>query len=268
MSAASSGIVWIASYPKSGNTWMRFFACNLLFGRQESAESLGTLIPDLHEMGKIEALPTAEGLYKTHFPFSTALPSAHATSGAIYVVRDPADVLTSNFFYSQRSTEHPDESSAAFDAYVEQFIAAGGDARWRERGMGSWEENVRSWTGRLPFPVVTVRYEDMVRDPLGTGRRIADLLAPGCAAAAIAEAVRNSTFQRMRDIERADIRAKRVGIFYKPYLQAAIDSGHRFMRRGLPGDGRSRLNAEQRLRLNARFGGLLRELGYSDQESV
>jgi aryl sulfotransferase len=264
MSAASTGIVWIASYPKSGNTWMRFFACNLLFGRQESAESLGTLIPDLHEMGKLTVLPTAQGIVKTHFPFSTSLPSAGATAGAIYVVRDPADVLTSNFFYSQRSTDRPDESSTAFDAYVEQFIRAGGDERWLERGIGSWEENVRSWTGRLPFPVVTVRYEDMVSDPLGTGRRIADLLAPGCPSAAIAEAVRNSSFQRLRDIERADIRAKRVGIFYKPYLQSAIDGGHRFMRRGLPGDGRTRLSAEQRQRLDARFGAVLRELGYPE----
>ena len=180
------------------------------------------------------------------------------------MVRDPADVLTSNFFYSQRGTNLPAESSAAFDAYVEQFIVAGGDARWLERGFGSWQENVRSWTGRLPFPVVTVRYEDMVSDPFGTGRRIADLLEPGCTSASIAEAVRNSTFQRMRDIERTDIRAKRVGIFYKPYLQSAIDGGHRFMRRGLPGDGRSRLNAAQRQRLDARFGALLRELGYPD----
>jgi aryl sulfotransferase len=264
MSASPTGIVWIASYPKSGNTWMRFFACNLLFGRQESAESLGTLVPDLHEMGNLPALPAGPGIYKTHFPYSTALPSADATAGAIHVVRDPADVLASNYFYSQRSTDRPDDSGASFDAYVEQFIGAGGDPRWLERGFGSWEENVRSWNGRLPFPAVTVRYEDMVSDPLGTGRRIADLLNPGCPTGVIAEAVRNSSFQRMRDIERADIGAKRVGIFYKPYLQPAIESGRRFMRRGLPGDGRARLSAEQRQRLNARFAGLLRELGYPE----
>jgi hypothetical protein len=262
MPAAPTGIFWIASYPKSGNTWMRFFVGNLLFGRQESAESLGKVIPDLHEVGKLAPLPAAAGIYKTHFPFSTALPFAGATAGAIYVVRDPADVLTSNFFYSQRSTEVPDDSPAAFDAYVERFIQAGGDVRWLERGIGAWDENVRSWTGRLPFPVVTVRYEDMVSDPLATGRRIADLICPGCDGSAVAEAVQNSSFQRMREIERADIRAQRVGIFYKPYLQSAIDAGHRFMRRGLPGDGRARLSAPLRQRLHARFGALLEELGY------
>lgn len=261
---APTEIIWIASYPKSGNTWMRFFACNLLFGRQESAESLNTLIPDLHEMGAVATLPPGRGIYKTHFPFSASLPSAAATAGAIYVVRDPADVLTSNFFYSQRSTDRPDDAGATFDAYVEQFIRSGGDERWLARGIGSWEENVRSWTGSQPFPVVTVRYEDMVNDPLGTGRRMAEILKPGCASADIAEAVRNSSFQRLREIEKSDIRAKRVGIFYKPYLQSAIASGHRFMRRGLPGDGRSRLSADQRRRLKGQFGTLLAELEYAD----
>ena len=243
---------------------MRFFVCNLLFGRQDSAQSLTTLIPDVHEMGGVPVLPEGPGLYKTHYPYSAALPSAQATSGAIYVVRDPADVLTSNFFYWQRSSEAPDNQSDAFDDYVETFIAQRGDPRWLDRGMGSWDENVLAWSSAAagPFPVVTVRYEDMMSDPQGTGRRVADLLKPGSTDAEIADAVRNSSFQRLRDIERADIRAKRVGIFYKPYLQAAIDSGHRFMRRGVTGDGRSRLNAEQRSRLNARFAELLTTFGY------
>jgi hypothetical protein len=259
-----NGVVWIASYPKSGNTWVRFLACNLLFGRQESAQSLNTLVPDIHEMVEAPALPAHSGLYKTHFPFSPQLPSAASTAGAIYVVRDPADVLISNFFYAQRSTERVDESAASFDLYVENFIQERGDRRWIDLGMGTWEDNVRSWLdAALPFPVVMIRYEDLVSDPRSASRRIADLLKPESTASDIAEAVRNSSFQRLREIERADIRAKRVGIFYKPYLQSAIDSGHRFMRRGLPGDGRARLTPEQRARLNAQFGPLLSELGYS-----
>jgi aryl sulfotransferase len=259
-----NGVVWIASYPKSGNTWVRFLACNLLFGRQESAQSLSALVPDIHEMGAAAQVPDDSRVYKTHYPFSAKLPSAVATVGAVYVVRDPADVLISNFFYSQRSAEHLDDSTASFNSYIENFIQHRGDRRWIELGMGTWHENVRSWfDASLPFPVVKIRYEDMVSDPEGACWRIADLVKPGCTAADISEAVRNSSFQRMRDIERADIRAKRVGIFYKPYLQSSIDSGHRFMRRGVPGDGRARLTPEQRARLYAQFGALLPELGYS-----
>jgi hypothetical protein len=66
----------------------------------------------------------------------------------------------------------------------------------------------------------------------------------------------------MREIECADIRNQRVGIFYKPYLQQSIDAGSRFMRRGVVGDGPGRLNRDQRARLRSAFGSLLQELGY------
>jgi hypothetical protein len=76
------------------------------------------------------------------------------------------------------------------------------------------------------------------------------------------EAVLNSSFQRMREVEEADIRERKVGIFYKPYLQPSIDSGLRFMRHGAVGDGANRLTPEQRERLRNAFQPLLSQLGY------
>jgi Sulfotransferase domain len=263
MPAAPRNIVWIASYPKSGNTWVRFMACNLLFGRQESASTLNTLAPDIHEMGSAGEDPAPSGLLKTHFVFSSKLPHAERSAAAIYVVRDPADVLASNFFYAQRSAPGTADSAAAFDHYYEQFIEYRGDPRWNQLGMGSWETNVLSWRqAGHSFPVLRIRYEYMVADPISACREIAKLLRPESTEEDIRQAVLNSSFQRMRDVERADIRDKRAGIFYKPYLQTSIDSGSRFMRRGVVGDGSARLTAEQRLRLRSLFGPLLRELGY------
>jgi hypothetical protein len=263
VSAESRKLVWIASYPKSGNTWVRFMACNLLFGRQESAAALNTLAPDVHELGSgpDSAVPT--GLLKTHFAFTPRLPFADRTAAAIYVVRDPADVLASNFFYSQRSQRLADASHSEFDRYVDQFLQHRGDPRWIELGMGSWEDNVRSWlTTPVDFPVLRLRYEDMIDDPLSACEAIARLLRPESPRADLKQAVDNSSFERMRDIERADVRNQRVGIFYKPYLQASIDAGNRFMRRGMVGEGSARLSAEQHARLRSSFGPLLAELGY------
>ncbi len=262
---AMKGVTWIAAYPKSGNTWMRFMVCNLLFGRQESAAALATLVPDIHEGPPVTECPKQGAVLKTHFPYSGRLAFADRTAAAIYIIRHPADVLVSNFFYSQRSAGNTDPSTADFDQYVEMFLEHRGDKRWIELGMGSWEQNVRSWLkGGLPFPVVRIRYEDMIDDPQGACRSMARLLRPESSAADIEGAVRNSSFSRMRDIERADIRAKRIGIFYKPYLQASIDSGNRFMRRGLAGDGVARLNPQQRARMRDAFGALLQEMGYAD----
>jgi hypothetical protein len=265
MTAAPKNIVWIASYPKSGNTWVRFMACNLLFGRQESAAALASLAPDIHELSAPAGVPA--GLLKTHFVFSPSLPYAERTAAAIYVVREPADVLTSNFFYAQRSVPGSVDSPAAFNEYFEQFVENRGDPRWTGLGMGSWENNVRSWLKKThDFPVLTLRYEDLSADPESACRALAKVLRPNSTADEIQQAVLNSSYTRMREIERTDIRQKRVGIFYKPYLQTTIDSGARFMRRGVVGDGAARLTADQRARLQARFEPLLRELGYSKEQ--
>jgi hypothetical protein len=258
-------LTWIASYPKSGNTWVRFLACNLLYGRQESAAILNDRAPDVHEMGQRMASVGYAGLAKTHFAFSPQMPFADATAAAIYIVRDPADVLVSNFHYAQRSGVEGAEASA-FDRYVDTFLESRGDPRWIQMGMGSWEGNVRSWLEtRHPFPLLPLKYEEMTAAPEKGCEALARLLRPASSAEEVREAVLNSSFERMRQIEEADIEAKQFGIFYKPYLQSVIDSGRRFMRSGKVGDGAARLSAQQRAAVRSVFGPLLRQLGYASE---
>jgi hypothetical protein len=262
MSDARRNIVWIASYPKSGNTWVRFLVCNLLYGPQWSASAMSVLAPDIHEVGP-QIVHSPNGLVKTHFLFSARLPLAERTAAAIYVVREPADVLASNYHYGLRSGRDPGDSAAAFDQYFECFLQNRGDPRWIQLGMGSWEENVRSWLDVThPFPVLRIRYEELVADARCVGRSLARLLRPAASEEEVDRAVENSSFRRMRELEEADIRDKRTGVFYKPYLQRSIDSGHRFMRRGKVGEGSGRLSSEQRARLHGAFQPLLKRLGY------
>jgi hypothetical protein len=263
MQGPPRNIVWIASYPKSGNTWVRFMACNLLFGQQNSAAAMNVLAPDIHEVGPQFGHGSHAGLVKTHFAYSSSLPLAERTAGAIYVVRRPEDVLVSNFHYANRSGGDANDSRTAFDQYFEAFMLHRGDPRWVRLGMGSWEENVMSWLGGAhPFPVVAIRYEDLSADPQRVCSGLAQLLRPGSSAADIAQAVDNSMFARMREIEEADIREERVGIFYKPYLQESVDAGLRFMRRGSVGEGAKRLTPEQRARLADVFAPTLKQLRY------
>lgn len=42
-------IIWLGSYPKSGNTWMRFLLANLYFEPVESSAELSSMIPDIHD---------------------------------------------------------------------------------------------------------------------------------------------------------------------------------------------------------------------------
>jgi len=256
-----SKVVWIASYPKSGNTWVRFLLCNLVFGAVDSAATLNRLVPDIHEQRTLE--PTAGATFlKTHFPYSASLPFAAHTAGAIYVLRDPADVMLSNFYYGLRSGA-TDRDESAFNRYFDAFIAARGDPRWHTLGMGSWDENVRSWLGlRHPFPVLRIRYEDLLADGATVARRLCRAVGVARTDEEIARAVSGASFDSMRRIEEADIAAKRVGIFYKPYLQQPIDAGLRFMRSGRSGEAATRLSPAQWPRFNEAFGALRGELGY------
>jgi hypothetical protein len=256
-------IVWIASYPKSGNTWLRFLACNLIFGPQDSAAALNELAPDLHELRVIPEPPRQRLLMKTHFPYSVRLPLVDSTAAALQVVRHPADVMLSNFHYSRRSGAHANAQQAELDAYVERFIAEGGDPRWTKLGMGTWEENVRSWSsGPPPFPVLRLRYEDLLADTLGAAQTLCNFLGLERSAAQVSAAVDGASFANMRRIEEADVRAQRVGIFYKPYLRDSIDSGLRFMRSGKSGEAARTLSPDQRLRMERVLGAQMRELGY------
>jgi hypothetical protein len=265
MPPARKQIIWIASYPKSGNTWVRFLLCNLVFGAVESAADLNRMAPDLHELRDPSALPDQPLFLKTHFPFSPALPLAEHTAGAIYVVRNPADVMMSNFHYARRSGAAAADAHdpGELDRYVERFIQAGGDPRWIELGMAGWEQNVRSWIGtRHSFPVLRLRYEDILADAAQAARQLCTFLGLTRSEQELAQAVAGASFERMRAIEEADIRAQRVGIFYKPYLQEPISAGLRFMRSGRTGEAAMALSADQRARLDATVGVTARALGY------
>jgi hypothetical protein len=252
-------ITWIASYPKSGNTWLRFLACNLLFGRQESAAALNQLVPDMHELRQDDPLPAARQVIKTHFSTDRLKSVLPKTAAAVYIVRNPADVMLSNFHYLQRGGD----SSTTLSEYVEAFIANRGAPVWIRAGMGSWKENVRGWwQGDLPFPVLKLRYEDMLADPSAGARSLSELLGVKSSEEDIQRAVADSSFERLRQIEEADIRAKRDSIFYKPTLQGPLDSGLRFMRSGKSGDAADAFTGDQKARFMRAFGPLMRELGY------
>jgi hypothetical protein len=267
MSSPSPNIIWIVSYPKSGNTWVRFLVCNLVFGPQTSAAALNSLAPDIHELGQSVELPAAPIFLKTHFPFSAELPLVSQTAAAIYVVRDPADVMLSNFHYSRRSSNAAAQTT--LPQYVEQYLAQGGDPRWIQLGMGTWDAHVRSWLAvKHPFPLLFLRYEDLLADTMQGANQICGFLGLNRSHAEMKQAVAGASFSRMRQIEDADIRARKVGIFYKPYLQQPIETGLRFMRAGLSGEAARVLTSEQQSALAAVFGPVMRELGYNESSGA
>lgn len=156
-------IVWLASYPRSGNTLFRIVLDKIglgptysvhddkAFSRLELKDVVGH--EDLPE-GGLEALRQARELYfvKTH-----GLPVQDG-SPAVYIVRDGRDSIASHAHYLRKIENTPSP--------LPQLIAR--LIHGKASGFGNWSEHVRLWLRhRQPAPVL-VRYEDLAHDPMGT----------------------------------------------------------------------------------------------------
>jgi aryl sulfotransferase len=274
-----AGIWWLASYPKSGNTWLRVALASLLSGRPADInampyvsviansrtnfdKALGIDSADLTvaqetnlrpRAYEIWAADAAQPLYcKTHdayrrTPAGEPLFPTAATLGAVCVVRDPRAVAVS--LANHRATPVDDAILRMDDP----------EAGYTERGSrlspqlfqrsGRWRDHIDSWLG-APFPVHLVRYEDMHREPHATFAAVAAFLGLPSDRERIAATIEASSFARLQAQERA------TGFIEKP-IQAAA-----FFREGSIDGWRRTLLPEQAARIVDANEAVMRRLGY------
>jgi len=277
--------VWIASFPKSGNTWTRAFLHNLaglLRGEdaQQDINALGRFSTwEIRKTNYTEALgfepaeahrneiaqarhgvqqriaDAYEGLVfvKTHQAlvmargFSTI--NFGVTSGAIYVIRNPLDVAISYAHHMGRSIDEAIESMATDD--LETAIT---DKAVYEV-YGSWSQHVTSWT-RKPHPAIYVmRYEDMIADPLRTFGGLARHLLLDAQPEQLEAAIARSAFENLRAQEEQD------GFRERP------EQSERFFRDGRSGQWREVLTRHQVARIVRDHHEQMARFGYLPGES-
>ena len=192
-----SRILWLASYPKSGNTWLRVFLANLRRNddrpvdinsaeigqrtaneRRIFDEATGVEASELTEEEIARCRPgvfryiartSPETVFlKVHdaytmLPGGEPLIPADITAGAVYIVRNPLAVAVSFADYSAVTVDRMIEIMAS-DYTCDHKVSLG---ILNERLL-SWSNHVLSWCDRAPFPVHVVRYEDMHERPLET----------------------------------------------------------------------------------------------------
>lgn len=188
--------MWLASYPKSGNTWLRFLFQAYLHDRPHNINGMlpcftGDNRTDMMSAVNKRKLPSTaeeyvtvrmdalllnalmyEGNYmlaKTHNAFDYALFPEEITTGAIYILRNPFDVAISYAEHLGRDIDHTIVHMATPEA-----IAGGNAAKGKWELTGSWGEHVDTWTKR-PNTLI-LRYEDMVDDTEGCFRKCIDYL--------------------------------------------------------------------------------------------
>ncbi len=278
-----SKILWLASYPKSGNTWLRIFLANLrrdhhepvdindldmptAASRQLFDDAAGVEASDLteeeiarcrpHVFQRLAALAPETIFLKTHDAYvhlpdgEPAIPG-DATSGAIYIVRNPLDVAISFAHHFNR----PVDIAIAIMGSKDYALPGQLPTQNLSQRLLSWSEHVLSWIDRAPFPVHEVRYEDMSERPLETFTATARFCGLRTDGECVARAIRHASFEQLRQQESAR------GFQERPEGAAA------FFREGRANGWREVLSKSQVDRIVAAHGNVMRRFGYLDNLS-
>lgn len=278
--APRSGIVWLASYPKSGNTWTRAFVHNLV--HVTSGESQVQQINDLNQFSMTSAAKrffneilgfsptdehlnqiaaargrvqqyiadTVEGLIfvKTHQALAVdrGYPTINlvVTAGAIYIIRNPLDVAISYAHHLGRS----------IDEAIDLMNLKNPETTVNEKQVyelyGSWSQHVLSWTRKPHRAIYVMRYEDMLAEPQKTFGALAQHLLFKPSESELDDAIDRSSFDRLREQE------EKEGFRERP------EKAERFFREGRTGQWKDVLTPQQIQRIVDAHGEQMQRFGY------
>ncbi|MGO9401913.1 MAG: sulfotransferase domain-containing protein [Terriglobales bacterium] len=200
--------ILLASYPKSGNTWLRFLIANLIHpDREVGLGNLHQLVldPEVSVKRDFDRAPRPRFI-KSHGSFDPRY------RRVIYVVGDPRDVALSQYQCLRQLGKIDDESPLA--DFIERFLA-GADAASRvsTHNSGSWGDNTGSWlAARSGHPgFLLLRNEDLLADTAHELTRVAEFGGLAAAPARILQAVeRSSANASARSSWRNDLPAPQV----------------------------------------------------------
>jgi hypothetical protein len=235
--------VFLVSFPKSGNTWTRFLIANL--AHPETPATFGNihqLVPDPDGTSKriFDRMPRPR-IIKSHECFDPTYPRV------IYIVRDPRDVVLSQYHYHRKRLKFGDEYP--IEQFVNRFL------RGETCPHGSWGENVSTWmmTRRKDPRFLLLRYEDMISDTSRELAKISEFLGIHPTPQQIQQAVERSSADRMRALEKTQGHNFSL-TNSRPDLP--------FVRVAKSGDWRSGLSDALTAKIEAAWGPLMHSLGY------
>jgi hypothetical protein len=277
-----SGIVWIASYPKSGNTWARAFLHNLARLRNgDNGEQ------DINEMARFSTWDLDKKRYADFLGFepdnatqrsaiAATRPAVHqqiadssqgmvfikthnclvmdrghstinfaVTAGAIYVVRNPLDVAISYAHHAGTPIDQAIELMASTDAE-----SRGNDDAVYEV-IGSWSQHVWSWTRNPHRALHVVRYEDMLAEPNKVFATMAQHLLLNPTRRHLNRAIERSSFARLQAQEKE-----------KGFRERPPNADQNFFREGRAGQWRDVLTTAQVDRIVRAHGEQMQRFGY------
>jgi hypothetical protein len=276
------GIYWLASYPKSGNTWMRIFLQNLLAGSDApininsmpshriassrewiddvlgfdsadmSADEIDQLRPAVYAWAMREP---GIGYHKIHDAYTHThtgepLTGRNGTLGALYIIRNPLDIVPSLSHHNGCSlNEAIDQIADPNFALSDSRDALPSQLRQR---LLTWSGHVESWTNAENLNLEVLRYEDMLSDPLPTFTRATRFLNLSHTVQSIQRAIEHSSFEELKKQELS-------GGFRERTTEARS-----FFRQGKSGNWRTNLSENQVARIIESHAQIMQRYGYLD----
>ncbi|MEJ1969033.1 MAG: sulfotransferase domain-containing protein [Rhizomicrobium sp.] len=284
------GPVWLASYPKSGNTWFRIILANL--SRDEPADintlrsadwtagnrapfdamllipsallthdEADGLRPRVHEALVREAADAASdgmapSFVKVHDAY-TLTPNGEPllggiAAGAILIVRDPRDVAPSIASHSRTTI---DQAIAILNDRDGGICTGtrGVSQQFRQRLL-DWSGHAASWIDQRDIPVHVARYEDLLADPVHVFMAAMAFAGRPADLDQVRRAIGHSAFPALQAQERAS------GFRERPRPGDAL--GGPFFRQGQAGAWRDTLTETQVAAIEQAHGTMMRRLGY------
>ncbi len=274
-------LVWLASYPKSGNTWVRLFLAAYTHPEQDEVDinnvdvslhaahrdlfdrvigleasdltpaEIERFRPDVYRQLAVEA---EEPLFlKVHdrwrrTPDGDALFPPEITAATIYIVRDPRAVAPSYASHFGVSIDAAIDQMATSDSTLALPLDRLPSQLPQPRG--SWSQHVTSWLDQPELPVHLVRYEDLHAAPEAHFAEILRRAGLPVAAERLAAALAQTRFERLQ--------AQEVAVGFKERPSAAP----RFFRQGRPDRWREELTPAQIARIERDHGAVMERLGY------
>lgn len=241
--------IYLVSYPKSGNTWMRYLMTYAIWPELAEVDlvEMAAYMPSfaLQHDSSMMLDPSApcnklkHRIIKEHTSYDGI--AKQYVRNAIYIARDGRDAMVSYWhFCNQR-----DKTAIPFSAFIEQ------SSEQPRLSFGRWKDHVQSWTNAPLDSKLILRYEDMLADTTGCLRRALEFAEIDATDVVIAKAVERASFNSMRKLERT----KGLNLDQLKNVE--------FVRKGKSGTWHDTFGPGDLEKFNKFHGGSVPQLGYS-----
>ena len=281
-------IIWIASYPKSGNTWVKSLLSAYLYSKDGTFNNFDLLkkieqfpskryfeffLKDFKDIKKvsnywiaaqdrINLLSEGTTFLKTHSALCTlennSFTNKSNTKAAICVVRDPRNIITS---FSHHYSLNIEESFNFLNNRKKMLLE-------NEYGhkdfavatvLGNWVDHYKSWKNLKFAPLLIIKYEDLITDPKKTFILILNFLNKFINIKIdnkkIENVINSCSFDRLAEKEK--IEGFKESIFSKKY-----NKNLKFFNLGQKNDWKNLLDYETGKEIKKKFYAEMKELNY------